>query len=1329
MARQRKNKSREDQTIETAHQGRRGKRVHNETKRRRRWPYVFAAGFALLAIFPNLIAWTGLHQRLINYALKDFGGTISVKQATLGWAQSVSLTGIKAVDVQGNELLTVDRVLTSESLIQLISSYFRTGNFGEITVHAPVARLSLRPDGSNLEDALAKYFTAASQQKSNHTLTSTAAANLPASSIASPAPSHPIPKFYLTINDGKAWITSSTDRLVWQLDGINVLLSSGLTSPLVAESLCTVTELELDAEGKPQPIQTGQLQFKTEIDPGSPDLMFESLQLALNAQGVPVSLVAPLAQRFIGSARSSGQLTTKLTTQVDLKKLELGLDVQSLTARDLFFLAPELMKNDQLRVRNVNANGRMQISPKMISSNQFELHTDFGKLKSNGSFDVKQLAQMTSEGQLLAEPLELEGNIELAALVRMLPETFRLHQDLEVESGIISFHANTKSEGDTRRLVFHADAANLKGRRGGQMLVWQQAMKLGGTIRQLGRDLSLESLDFQSDFLRLAGSATLESGSFVMKGDLSKLAQRVGQFIDLSQIELAGMIDGNLGWQAAEGVSLTAHRPLPLQLGGQFHLDQPIIKFSELPVWRPEQLLIRFSGAGIAQMDSQTSETMIEIQTGGAQIDIGQENATALLAAPLRSFGSPVSLNCELNGRISHWLAHLRNFVDIGELQSDGIAAIKGLVTFKEGQVQFTQLQYEAEQFAIDGYGMKIRDPKVNGTVDGYYDPAKYEIRLRDMTLISSSIAARGQELRFAFANEFYADGGIGFRGDVNRIAEWFELSTEPESIHWFGSAEGTFQFVSQDQGVASRVSVTLADLVAAHQQSHTDPTTGIVERPKWVELYRDPRVQVDSELLIANDFNAIMLQNGTIKSSTVSLEASGTVADLTGTLLANIQGRWTPAWDKVQTLVAVYTGNLVQLSGSGTKPFSLRGPLLNDAEAAGQEIAQASWIPSDLEGSIAMGWDQGSFLEVPIGASEINLDVKNSVGYIGTKGIPFSGGTIQLAPYVDMRGRKPFVSMKPTRVIDGVSLSRDTARKWLKYVAPLAADATSAQGNLTLDVEAMQMPLFSPLDIEANGTMQLADVVIGAGPLAEQLLGTVQQVRSLLKPDARERDLTTWLLLSQQSIPFVVKDQSVFHENVTIMIKDIPVTTSGVVGFDQSLKMVAEIPIADEWISGKPYLNGLRGQKLRIPITGTVSKPVLDHRAIQGLSSELARGAASNVLNQALTDHLTPKANELQEKLSGKVSGELNRFQDRLGEKVGALGALGNLGAANPNAPQGNRNDPSVVTGTTNPVEAGNSAGGNSAPQDSALTPKEIGKQLEDDLKKGFNDLFKPKR
>ena len=82
------------------------------------------------------------------------------------------------------------------------------------------------------------------------------------------------------------------------------------------------------------------------------------------------------------------------------------------------------------------------------------------------------------------------------------------------------------------------DAANLKARRGGQNIVWQNPLRLVGTIRQSSVGLELEDLLCESDFLNIAGSANLQTAAFRTQGDLTKLMTRVGQFVDLKGAQL-----------------------------------------------------------------------------------------------------------------------------------------------------------------------------------------------------------------------------------------------------------------------------------------------------------------------------------------------------------------------------------------------------------------------------------------------------------------------------------------------------------------------------------------------------------------------------------------------------------------------------------------------------------------------------------------------------------------------------------------------------------------------------------------------------------------------
>ena len=92
------------------------------------------------------------------------------------------------------------------------------------------------------------------------------------------------------------------------------------------------------------------------------------------------------------------------------------------------------------------------------------------------------------------------------------------------------------------------------------------------------------------------------------------------------------------------------------------------------------------------------------------------------------------------------------------------------------------------------------------------------------------------------------------------------------------------------------------------------------------------------------------------------------------------------------------------------------------------------------------------------------------------------------------------------------------------------------------------------------------------------------------------------------QSVPFAIANGRVFHENMRITMKDLTLKTSGSVGLDQSLQMVAEIPIAEDWIKGEAWMASLKGETIKIPITGSVTNPKLDMQAIKQI--ELAERA-----------------------------------------------------------------------------------------------------------------------
>jgi hypothetical protein len=210
--------------------------------------------------------------------------------------------------------------------------------------------------------------------------------------------------------------------------------------------------------------------------------------------------------------------------------------------------------------------------------------------------------------------------------------------------------------------------------------------------------------------------------------------------------------------------------------------------------------------------------------------------------------------------------------------------------------------------------------------------------------------------------------------------------------------------------------------------------------------------------------------------------------------------------------------------------------------------------------------------------------------------------------------------------------------------MAPLMADATRAEGVVSIDLQEMRMPLLNPGNLNAAGTIEVHQLKVGPGPLTRQLFAVVNQMRALLKPGSSGHDQTVWLQIKPQQVPIVVQQGRVQHQGLEWQFKDTSVYTRGSVGFDQSLDLIAEFPIQADWLGDRKELLHLTGKKISIPISGTLARPRIDPRIVSQLPGKLFQDAAIGSLNEKLNEGV----GKLREKIGQKVPDELNPFGDK---------------------------------------------------------------------------------
>jgi translocation and assembly module TamB len=248
--------------------------------------------------------------------------------------------------------------------------------------------------------------------------------------------------------------------------------------------------------------------------------------------------------------------------------------------------------------------------------------------------------------------------------------------------------------------------------------------------------------------------------------------------------------------------------------------------------------------------------------------------------------------------------------------------------------------------------------------------------------------------------------------------------------------------------------------------------------------------------------------------------------------------------------------------------------------------------------------------------------------------------GKLHLAPVINV-GQVPILLTHPSgKIIDQINLTPELCHNGLKYAAPILADATQVDGKLSLEAQSVALPLSSLTSGSATGVLTIHRAQSRPGPLGLQITSGSEQLKSIIsrKAPADPNREQVWIEMSEQQIPIRLEQGRVHHQGMMFMVKDVMIRTSGSVGLDSSLNLVAEVPVREEWLGGNKVLAGLKGKAIQIPIVGTSSRPQIDPAffanfaqqiggsALEGLLQDKVGGDLNNVINNGLDKLLRGK-------------------------------------------------------------------------------------------------------
>jgi hypothetical protein len=324
------------------------------------------------------------------------------------------------------------------------------------------------------------------------------------------------------------------------------------------------------------------------------------------------------------------------------------------------------------------------------------------------------------------------------------------------------------------------------------------------------------------------------------------------------------------------------------------------------------------------------------------------------------------------------------------------------------------------------------------------------------------------------------------------------------------------------------------------------------------------------------------------------------------------------------------------------------------------------------LTGEASLGWESAQYVGLVAGPADFRARLNGGTVSVGPLDIPLAEGRLTTAPRLLLNDPSLLVAIDRGPLLQNVRISPEMCSLWLKFVAPLVADATRAEGRFSLSLEGANVPLASPLASDVAGTLAIQSAQIGPGPLAQQYLGIANQLRGLLKngfsgfgqsaesaPPASDPQQSAeqrgWVILPQQDVLFEVHDGTVLNRGLKMAVGEVVITTEGSVEIEtQKINLVASVPLHEDWFKDqKGVFAALKGQTIKIPIDGTLTQPRPNFQALQDLGKQLAGAAVQGVITKQL-ERGQGLLNKEVERGQGLLNKELEKGQGLLQNEIG---------------------------------------------------------------------------
>ncbi len=969
---------------------------------------------------------------------------------------------------------------------------------------------------------------------------------------------------------------------VLKLTGLNVGVRCGETSP---------ASVDIVAQWRPSEA-AGTCGVTATYDPAATTTFRGQLTL----ETFDLQALAPVCAAVAADARLTGRASGTLAwEQADAAWTAWSLQ-SDLAVADLVAVGWPALNGDTLQLQAVTAKGALRVLPTAIEFDDFLCKTDVSEIRASGAAPWP-----TAAGIDLAKwerDVNVDVTCNLAELARRLPKTLHLKDGVSIQAA--PFVAGLQGRTDAQGRVWEATVKldKLAATVDGQPRNWSTPIDGRAIVRAVPTGWQADRVTLNSDFCQVQASGTSIDAHFRVRADLDRLWHDVAPLIEAHGGNLSGVVqlDGEIRQSTRNEVELILDGQAD-RLGWQAANAAPA-----------QEAQVRFHvdavGTGPAEAPWES------IRTAKLELRSADDFLVASLTAPVKAMTANTEwpLTAELAGDWSRWLNRAKWVTTLPEaaIAGNGRLTVRGRVAPQQVVLEAAKFESTPLQLIIPGW--QIDEPHLVVETAGTWTAKDQLWSAAETTLRGLFGEVRWTDGRYRLDAPALvaASGKVLVAIDLSKVTRWQQGDVRQ---HYVGQLQGETALTPDATGLQVQTDLTITKAVLV----------GISETPtpSWIALWREPEITLTGTTHISADSALIDLAGLRVGADGLALATKGRIEfeSATSTKL-DLTGQLQYDWDRVMPRVEPMLGKSIALQGKGERPFAVRGRLQSSGNGAVS-------LP-DLVANAEVGWDRAQVYGVSLEANTLPVQFAAGQGDLGPVDLSLVQGRVHLAPHFDLR-TTPTMSLPPGRILDRLQFTPELCAQWMKYVAPMVADAAEIQGQFSLELDENAWPVMTPMQGSARGRLMIDLAHVRPGALAGRIAMAVEQVQAIIErrpPQAKSLD-SAWVQLPEQTVNFVQQPGRVSHDRLMMKIGNVDLATRGTVGFDESIQLVVELPIAENWVRKTPALAKLAGQPLQIPLHGTLKQPQVDSRFLSDFAQQAAGAAIGGEVEKRVDDVL----------------------------------------------------------------------------------------------------------